>query len=158
VREYATPGSRPDAEAPLLMRCLIDEVLPFVQAHWPVSTQAAATYLMGMGDSAWTAVYGAWSHTAVFGGALAFDLPDVDAQTTTWPLDPPQRPFPWLWLEQTTAERSRGSNSSVLAALRRAGDVHLVVAGPRASRPARLAAALRAAPVQPAADDESRSR
>jgi enterochelin esterase-like enzyme len=158
VREFATPGSRPDAQAPLLMRCLIDEVLPFVEARWRVSTQAAGRYLMGMGNSGWTAVYGAWAHAAVFGGALAFDLPDVDPQRTSWPLDPPQQPSPWLWLEQMTAERSRGSNSGVLAALRRGGDVHVVVAGPRASRPARLAAALRAIPVEPGRDADSHSR
>lgn len=146
VREYATPGSRPDAQAADLMRCLLDEVLPYVQEHWTLEPEATSHYLMGMNLSAWAAVYGAWAHTSVFGGALAFDFPDVDAEQARWAQAPPEAPRPWLWLEQTTAERSRNSNSTLLSWLRASGEANVVVAGPTASRPTRLAAALRATP------------
>jgi hypothetical protein len=147
VREFATPGSRPDAQAQRLMQCLVEEVLPFVEARWPVTRKASERVLMGMGDSAWTAVYGAWVHTSVFSSAVAFDLPDVEVTALDWPQREPEAPFPWLWLEQSTAERGRRSNSGVFAALQGAGVVRIVVAGPQASGPARLAAALRETPV-----------
>ena len=146
VREYATPGSRPDAQADLLLRFLVEEVLPFLQENWRLEEDAASRYLLGMDNSAWAAVYGAWAHAGIFAGALAFGCPDVDTEVVRWPFAMPARGRPWLWLEQIPAERSRPSNSSLFAALRRGADVNVVVAGETASRPARLAAALRATP------------
>ena len=147
VREYATPGSMEDAEGEKLMQHIRLEVVPFIEENWRIETEAASRYLMGMGISALTAVYGAWLHADEFAGAIAFDLPDVDTKQVRWQADEPPSGRPWLWLEQMSAERSRQSNSEFLSALQRHSDVQLLIAGPEASRPSRLAAALRATPL-----------
>jgi enterochelin esterase-like enzyme len=147
IREYSTPGARSDAQADLLLQHALTEVLPFVESRWRVDEDFAARYLMGMGMSALTAIYGAWQHADAFAGALAFDLPDVDATSLSWVDRPPAGGRPWFWVEQRSAERSRQSNSGLFTALQRHSDVTFMVAGEKASRPARLAAALRGTPL-----------
>lgn len=146
-REFATPGSRSDAQADELLQHVLQEVLPFVEDHWRIEKERSSRYLMGMGLSALTAVYGAWVHAEAFAGGMAFDLPDVDTREVTWQEEAPVGGRPWLWLEQQSSDRSRQSNSTLFAALQRQSDVTLVVAGARASQPSRLAAAFRATPL-----------
>jgi hypothetical protein len=150
VREYATPGSRGDAQGETFLRFMIHEVKPFVDKTWRTLPDAAHSFVLGMGMSALTAVYATWVYTDFFAGAIAFELPDVDTSVVLWPSQPPAQPSPWLWLEQRSSKRSRNSNGSLFADLKRHGNVHLLVAGPTSSHPARLAAALRAIPLPPA--------
>lgn len=149
VREYATPGSRPDAQGETFLRFMTQEIKPFVDKTWRTLPDAAHSYVMGMGMSALTAVFATWTRTDIFAGAIAFELPDVDTAIVLWPSQPPAEGTPWLWLEQRASDRSRNSNSGLFADFQRHGDVRILIAGPTASHPARLAAALRAIRLPP---------
>lgn len=155
VREYATPGSRVDAQADVLLRFITKELKPHVDRTWRTLPDAAHSYVLGMGTSALTAIYAAWVHSEYFAGAIALELPDVDTAKVLWPAQPPAVARPWLWLEQRSSERSRHSNSRLFTDLQRHGDVRVLVAGPTASHPARLAPALRAIPLPVVLEDVS---
>ena len=145
VQEYAPPGSHPGGRADALVRFVATELKPWIDATYRTRVERSHTMLMGVGTSALAAVYAAWTRADVFRGAIALEFPDVDTRSVVWSTAPPvQRP--WIWLEQKAAEKSRPSTTQLLADLQRHADVRVVIPGPGASRPTRIAAALRARP------------
>jgi predicted alpha/beta superfamily hydrolase len=144
MAEFAPPGSRDDARGDAYVRFLVSEVKPFIDAHYRTQPGPARAVLLGEGAGGILALYGAWSEPKVFGAAIALGLPDLDARGSAWAQVPPKDGAPRLWIEQESSDMARISTTTLLAALKRAADVQLVMAGPRSSRLTRLAAGLRA--------------
>jgi hypothetical protein len=145
VQEHAPPGSHPGGRADVLVRFVATELKPWIDATYRTRVERGQTLLMGVGTSALAAVYGAWTRADVFGGAIALEFPDADTQSVGWSATPPAQ-RPWIWLEQKPAEKSRPSTTQLLADLQRHADVRVIIPGGGASRPTRLATALRARP------------
>lgn len=148
VREYSPPGSAPGARGADTVRFLTDELKPFIDATYRTRSAAASTFIVGQGSSAVLALYAAWIRGNVFGGAIALDFPDVDAETVGWTKRPPAHGRPWLWLEQSWSERSRVSTTELVAALQRHADTRVVVTRADTPRASRILAALRAIPMR----------
>lgn len=147
VAEQATPGSRPDAGGAAYCDFLAGEVKPFIDATYRTQEGRHNAWLLGLGNSAALAIFAAWTRADLFGGAIALELPDLDASHMSW-TDSVPKFRPWLWLEQKLAEKSRPSTTQLLADLEAHADVQLVMTTPRSTRPARLAAALRGIPTR----------
>jgi enterochelin esterase-like enzyme len=148
VNEYAPPGSTPGARGDACVDFLVNELKPAIDARFRTRPEREATYIMGQGGSAVLAVFAAWRRAEVFRGAIALEFPDVDAETTAWTAGPPANATPWIWFEQVSASRPRASTTALIADLRQAAQVQVLVSGPRTPRPERLLAALRALPIQ----------
>jgi hypothetical protein len=127
VRDLTPPGSAPGARGDLYLDFLTEELMPFIDEGYRTRGDA-----MIMGHAR----------------ALALDVPDVDATTTAWTETRPEGGRPWIWLEQSAAEKARPSTTELLANLQQHADVRFIVSGAQASRSARIVAALRAAPLR----------
>lgn len=148
VREHSPPGSAPEARGADYLRFLTEELKPFVDAHYRTRSAAASNFIVGQGSSALLALYAAWMRGDVFGGAIALDFPDVDAETVQWSTQPPAHGRPWLWLEQSWSERSRVSTTELVATLQRHAETRVVVTSTDTHRASRILAALKAMPMR----------
>lgn len=148
VREFSPPGSSAEARGAEYVSFLAGELKPYIDMHYRTKLEPASTLIVGQGSSAVLALYAAWVRGDTFGGAIALEFPDVDAQTMLWSAEPPPTGRPWLWLEQTWSERARTSTTELVANLQRHSETHVVVSGPNAPRAARMFAALKAMPLR----------
>jgi len=148
LHENAPPGSVDGARGDASVDFLVNELKPAIDARFRTRPERETTYLMGQGGSAVLAVYAAWRRADVFRGAIALEFPDVDPVTTSWTAELPPDATPWIWFEQTSASRPRPSTTALIADLRKAAQVQVLVSGTSTPRPARLLAALRALPIQ----------
>jgi enterochelin esterase-like enzyme len=145
VRDLTPPGSAPGARGDLYLDFLTEELMPFIDEGYRTRGDAM---IMGHARSAVLAIYASWRRPDLFEAALALDVPDVDATTTAWTETRPEGGRPWIWLEQSAAEKARPSTTELLANLQQHADVRFIVSGAQASRSARIVAALRAAPLR----------
>jgi hypothetical protein len=142
--EYAPPGSIAGARGEAYVRFVRDDVKPFIDRTYRTLPGREHTFLLGIGEGGLIAVYAAWSQPRVFGAAIALAWEDLDEISTSWARTPGHGPRLHFWIEQSALDMPRGSTTHLVALLRRSADVQVVFAERSASRPARVAAALRA--------------
>jgi enterochelin esterase-like enzyme len=142
--DMAPPGSTDGARADVYARFIVDIVKPFVDRTYPTRPGRQNAVLLGRGAGALFSIYAAWTHAAVFGGAIAIELPELDATSMGWvQQEPADRPH--VWIEQSAGDTAvRPSGTSMLEALRAGASVDYSMGGGAAPPLVLLAAGLRA--------------